>query len=323
MKSGGEGRPLFDLLRRDVTPLLLRQTVGDALASLRGQALGERIVYFYVIDADGTLAGVVPTRRLLMSPPDALVADVMVRDVVTLPDTATLQDAADLFLQHRLLALPVVDAGGRLEGVVDVGVFTGELSNIAARRSAEDAFEIIGARVAQSTGAWRGFVDRFPWLLCNVAGGMAAALIAAAYEPLLSAVIALALFIPVALTVSESIAMQSVTLTLQHLHRGSADVRFLLRTLRRELATAAFLGAGCGAVVGAIAWAWKGSAGVAFAVAATVMLAMTAAALLGVVLPGTLRGMRRNPRIASGPIVLALTDVLTLLCYFNVARLVL
>jgi magnesium transporter len=247
----------------------------------------------------------------------------MVRDIVALPETSTLLDAADTFLRHRLLALPVVDAAGALVGVLDVGVFTGELSNVAARQSADDAFEIIGARVAQSTAAWRGFVDRFPWLLCNVAGGMAAAVIAAVYEPLLEAVIALTLFIPVALTVSESVAMQSVTLTLQHLHGSPATLGFLLRTLRRELATSMLLGTACAAIVGAIAWLWKGSAAVAIAVALTVTIAMAAAALLGVLLPGTLRAMRRNPRIASGPIVLALTDVLTLLCYFNVARLLL
>jgi len=322
MKAAGEVR-VSNVLRRDITPLSSRMTVGEALASLRARPLGERIVYFYVIDDDGRLAGVVPTRRLLMALPDARIADLMVRDVVALPATTTLREAADLFLQHKLLALPVVDADGGLDGVVDIGVFTGEISNLAARQSANDAFEFIGAHVAAQTGAWRGFVDRFPWLLCNVGGGMAAALIAAAYEPVLEAVIALALFIPVALTVSESVAMQSVTLTLQHLHAGPADARFFLKTLRRELATATLLGAACGASVGTIAWLWKGNPGVGLAVGLTITAAMAAAALLGVILPGTLRAMRRNPRIASGPIVLALTDVLTLLCYFNVARAVL
>ena len=47
---------------------------------------------------------------------------------------------------------------------------------------------------------------------------------------------------------------------------------------------------------------------------------LVGAALLGVALPGALRAMRRDPRIASGPIVLALTDFLALVFYFNVAR---
>jgi magnesium transporter len=151
---------------------------------------------------------------------------------------------------------------------------------------------------------------------------MAAALITGAYEHLLEAVIALALFVPVTLTVSESIAMQSVTLTLQHLHAGPASLGFLLRTLRRELATAAFLGAACGALVAAIAWTWKGNVAVAAAAGITVTLAMVVAALLASRCPACAHA-ETQPRIASGPIVLALTDVVTLLCYFNVARMVL
>jgi magnesium transporter len=94
----------------------------------------------------------------------------------------------------------------------------------------------------------------------------------------------------------------------------------LLKALRRELATAGFLGAGCGAVVGAVVWGWKGAPMVAAVIMLTVAMAMTTAAVLGVALPGALRAMRRDPRIAAGPIVLALTDFLALIFYFNVAR---
>jgi magnesium transporter len=312
--------PLFGSLRRDLTRLLPDQTVGEALAFLRVQSLGERIVYFYVVDAGGKLVGVVPTRRLLMADPGTPVADVMVRDVLALPTSATVRDASEMFLKHRLLALPVVDAAGQLHGVADVAMLTGELADLTARQSAEDIFQLIGANASQPSSAWRGFLDRFPWLLCNIGGGLIAALIAGWYESLLDAVIVLALFIPVVLAVSESIAMQSVTLTLQSLHGTRADLRFLLKALRRELVTAVLLGAGCGAVVGAVVWGWKGQPLVAAVVMLTVTMAMATAALFGVALPGALRAMRRDPRIASGPIVLALTDFVALIFYFNVAR---
>jgi hypothetical protein len=90
--------------------------------------------------------------------------------------------------------------------------------------------------------------------------------------------------------------------------------------LRRELITAGFLGAGCGAVIGAAVWGWKGAPMVAAVIMLTVAMTVTRAALLGVALPGALRALRRDPRIAAGPIVLALTDFLALIFYFNVAR---
>lgn len=306
--------------RQPITPLRSEQTVGDALAFLRVQSLGERVIYFYVVDGGGNLVGVVPTRRLLMAALETPVADLMVRDVIALPASATLRDASEMILKHRLLALPVVDADGRLEGVVDVAMLTGEMADVTARQGADDVFQLIGANVSQQSSAWRGFLDRFPWLLCNIGGGLIAAIIAGRYESLLDAVIALALFIPVVLAVSESVAMQSVTLTLQRLHGARADVRFLLKALARELVTAVCLGAGCGAVIGAIVWGWKGTPAVAVVIVLTVTMATTTAALLGVALPGALRAMRRDPGIASGPIVLALTDFLALIFYFNVAR---
>lgn len=312
--------PLAKHIRRDVTPLLERQTVGEALTFLRSQSLGERIVYFYVIDDDRRLVGVVPTRRLLMTDPRAPIASIMVADVISVPASATVRDASEILLRHKLLALPVLDAGRRLEGVADVTMFTGDLSTIAERRQADDVFQLIGAHVVRPATAWRGFVDRFPWLLCNVAGGLIAALIAGLYEGLLEVVIALALFIPVVLAVSESVSMQSVTLTVQSLHAARADWRFLVTAMRRELATAVLIGLACGALIGGVAWMWKGSLLVGLTLAATVTLAMTTAALLGVVLPGLLHANRRDPRIASGPIVLALTDFVTLIFYFNVAK---
>jgi magnesium transporter len=310
---------LFGYIRRDLTPLFAEETVSEALESLRSQPLGERIVYFYVVDADGKLVGVVPTRRLLMADPRTLVAKIMVREVLTLPTSATIRDASETFLKHRLLALPIVDAAGHLHGVADVAMLTGELADVAARQSAADVFQLIGAHATQPATAWRGFVDRFPWLLCNIGGGLIAALIAGLYESLLNAVIVLALFVPVVLAVSESVAMQSVTLTLQSLHGARANLRFLLKALQRELITAVLLGAGCGAIIGAVVWGWKGTPRVAAAVMITVTMAMATAALLGVALPGALRAMRRDPRIASGPIVLALTDFVTLIFYFSVA----
>jgi CBS domain-containing protein len=85
---------LFGCLRLDFTPLVQHQTVGDALALIRSQGLGERIVYFYVVDHDERLVGVIPTRRPLTADPATPLDRLMVRDVVTLPANVTLRDAS-------------------------------------------------------------------------------------------------------------------------------------------------------------------------------------------------------------------------------------
>ena len=311
--------PLFPHLRRDIPILLAHQTVSEALDSLRRQPLGERIIYFYVVDAEGRLVGVVPTRRLLMGQPHEQLSELMVRELVTLPADITVGQASEMFLKHRFLAFPVVDGAGVLHGVADVGMFTGELSYIAERQTADDAFQLIGIHLIAGLGPWDGFKDRFPWLLANVAGGLLAAVVASRYESLLDSVVVLALFIPVVLALAESVSIQSVTLTLQSLHARQEGLLPAGRSLTKEAATAALLGLGCGTVVGGAAGVWQRDLLLGAVILLAICASMVTASLLGVLLPATLRRLRRDPTIAAGPIVLALADLATLLFYFNLA----
>jgi NhaA family Na+:H+ antiporter len=122
--------PVTSRMVTDVTRLRAGQTVGEALDWLRSHPPPGRIIYFYVVDDDGRLCGVVPTRRLVLSPPAASLGDIMVRKTVALPATATVLEACEFFIQHRLLAFPVVDEANRLLGAVDIDLYTDELSNL-------------------------------------------------------------------------------------------------------------------------------------------------------------------------------------------------
>lgn len=308
--------PVVNHLRRDVTTLGEDETVEAALVSLRGRPLGERIVYFYVVDGGGLLVGVLPVRRLLSAQPEARIRELMVTQVVSLRHSATIRDASELFVRYRLLAVPVLDAEGRLEGVVDVSLLTDEATAIGGKQADDDIFQVIGARVSQGASAWQSFRDRFPWLLCNVAGGMVAAVVTDHYAGLVRAAIGLALFVPVVLTLAESVGIQSVTLTLQALHNRR-------RRLGRDVATAILLGAGCALVVAVLASAFGQPGRLATAVSLTIFLSMAVATLVGVALPAAVGRLRRDPRIASGPIVLATVDFVALLIYFNLARMLL
>lgn len=313
------GDHLSGLVRQDVAPFQAGQTVADALRSLRSQNLGERLVYFYVVDDGGRLVGVIPTRRLLSADPGAPVESIMVTNVQALPATATVSDACDAFVRHRYLAIPVVDGENRLLGTVDVSLFTDDIADASERQAVDDAFQLIGVHLAETVTPWRSFKDRAPWLSFNVAGGLIVALLAGMYEAVLETVVALALFIPVVLALAESVSIQSVTLTLQRLHAPSFSRQQFLRALGREVVTAALLGLACGGVVAAVAWAWKGDARVAAAAGMAIWLSMITACGIGVVLPTALRALRRDPKVAAGPIVLALADLATLMFYFNLS----
>jgi magnesium transporter len=313
-------------MRTDIVRLRSGQTVGEALAELRQQPPPGRIIYFYVVDNENRLQGVVPTRRLLLSPLDAAVADVMIRNVIALPADATVLDACDLFILHRFLALPVVDAERKLIGGVDVELYTDELSEAAHQEGrADDLFQLIGVHVAQARAAspYESYRTRILWLACNLVGGLIAAFLAGIYKAELEKAVALALFLPVVLALAESVSIQSVSLALEMLRGTTPSWRALGRRLWSEVQTGGMLGVSSGAVVCFVAWVWLRQPAVALSLLGGVGIGVTASALLGMSMATGLRLLRRDPSVAAGPIALAAADVVTLLVYFNIARILL
>ncbi len=313
--------PISAHMSREVTTVRQDATVGEVLAELRGQPLGAKIVYIYVLDANRRLMGVLPTRHLLSSDPSVTIASIMIPRVVSIFYLTSVLAACKLFMESRLLALPVIDEDRVLVGVVDISLFTDEIAQISERYSYEDVFQLIGVQMRglEKPTAASEFAARFPWLLCNVAGGLACALLASRYEHLLDTIVVLALFIPVVLALAESVGMQSMTLTLQRLHGAAVSGHDVLRAAGRELLVATGLGAGCGSVVGLVVWAWKGTPAVALAVSISITLAMITSCLLAVILPSSVHALKMDPRIAAGPIVLASADLATLVFYFQIA----
>jgi magnesium transporter len=186
-----------------------------------------------------------------------------------------------------------------------------------ARRTYDDIFQLIGIHTTEQRSTWFAFRDRFPWLLCNIGGGLLAALIASRFEHLLQEVVVLSLFIPVVLALGESVSMQALTLTLQGMTDGPIVWPRLLSALWKEFKTALFLGGACAGVVGGVALAWRGQSGVAVSIFLAIAASMVIACLLGVTVPAVLRAAKADPRIAAGPVVLAGADVVTLLFYFG------
>jgi magnesium transporter len=312
--------PVSQHMRTDIPRLRLDQTVSEALEALRKSPPPARIVYFYVVDGEDRLKGVIPSRSLLLSAPEARIADIMLREVVAIPAGATVLDACEFFVLHRFLAFPVVDAQRRLVGAIDVELYTDELQGLEQGEN-DDLFQLVGVHLARARQLrpFSAFRLRFPWLMCNITGGLAAAFLCGVFEQQLQNTVFLVLFIPVVLALAESVSIQSVSLTLQLSHGKPPSWPSILRNLRRELWIGLLLGLVSGATVGAVALAWKGDPRLALSVLGGIAAGVTTAAVLGVTLPNLLRLTKLDPHLAAGPVVLAITDVLTLTFYFHCA----
>ena len=314
--------PITRHMRTEFARLHSNQSIGDALSAIRTNPPTSRVTYFYVVDDEGRVQGVVPVRRLLLAPLDRRVEEIMVREVITLPKTATVLDACDFFILHRLLAFPVVDTDRRILGIVDVELYTDELNDLDRSQRHHDLFQLIGVHLteARQSSSAVAFRSRFPWLLANVAGGILAAFLSGIFQAELEKAVALAIFIPVVLALSESVSIQSVSLAIQLLHGQRPTLQAILRNLRSEAMTGLFLGIASAAAVGCVAILWLGRVRAVAALLGGILGGVTCAAVIGMSIPNLLRFFQREPRVAAGPIALAATDIVTLLVYFSLAR---
>src|ERR1700719_31936 len=246
--------------RKDFLLLDAAMTVAQALDRIRREGVGERVIYFFAVDSDKRLVGVLPTRRLLTAPLESLLRDIMVRRVVAIPASATVLDACEFFVLYKFFAFPVVDDQRRVVGVIDVSLFAEEIlgereepaQQVAPLR--DDVFEALGFHLEQIRGAspWRVFRFRFPWLLVTVGGGTICAVLAGAFEATLARSLVVAFFLTMVLGLNERVSAQSMSVTIQMLRSAPVTWSWFATALRRELITAVLIGLACGAVVTAI-----------------------------------------------------------------------
>lgn len=317
--------PIRKFASPDFTALPPDFSVEEAFQEIRKRGVAQQIIYFYVVDVDRKLIGVVPTRRLLLADPKALVRDIMIGRLVTIPDTATVLEACEMFVMHKFLAFPVVTAERHMVGVVNVGMFAEETLGVVERAHMDEVFERIGFRVAevQNASPLKAFKLRLPWLIATMTGGLCCAVLSGFYETTLATSIILAFFLTLVLGLGESVCAQSVTVTVETMRSRRPDRVWLARAMRKEFSTALMLGGACGGAVGMVAWIWRGNPLVAFVIGGSIAASMVLACLIGLIVPALLHRFKLDPRIAAGPVSLAITDILTLLVYFNVARLIL
>jgi magnesium transporter len=317
--------------RKDFPLLDAEMTIAEALEQIRREGVGERVIYFFAVDGEKRLVGVLPTRRLLTAAPETRLRDIMVRRVVAIPATATILDACEFFVLYKFFAFPVVDDQRRVVGVVDVSLFAEEIlgeRDEQSRPSApirDNVFEVLGFHLDQIRGAspWRVFRFRFPWLLATVTSGTICAVLAGAFEATLANSLVIAFFLTMVLGLNESVSAQSMSVTIQMLRSAPVTWSWFWTALRREIVTAALIGLACGIIVAAIVLVWRRDFAGALTIGGSIALSLVTASLFGLGVPSLLHRFNLDPKIAAGPITLALADICALILYFTSAWLVL
>jgi magnesium transporter len=304
-----------------IPPVMIREDdeVGDILQSLRELNCSKRIMYFYVVNSEDALEGVVSTRSLLLASPEEKAKNIMDRTIISLEENTSFEKAMKSLSQHHLLALPVVDRAKKLIGFFDVQMCLDENIDLLKERKSHEIFQLLGMRIETTTyrHPFQAYTKRMPWILCNMVGGIACAAISYAFKLVLGQVLLLAMFIVLAL--SESISMQSMTQSLQILKKHSLPFKKILSRVFFEIRVAALMSITSAILVGFLSLLWSSAWPISGVIAVGIAVSVVLSAVLGASIPIILHINKLDPKVASGPVALTIADVVTTTIYLAMA----
>ncbi|MES2199931.1 MAG: magnesium transporter [Chlamydiota bacterium] len=298
-----------------------QEIVENVLNALRKKECNGKILYFYVVDSENTLLGILPTRALLLAEPQERVQNIMQTSIFFLHDTTTYEKAMESLSHHRLLALPVVNAKKKLVGFFDIQMCLEENIDLFKEQRSQEIFQLLGMHLEISTYKHpvHAYTKRMPWILCNMIGGIACAIVSYIFQAVLIKVLLLAMFIPLVLALSESISMQSMTQSLQILKKQNISLKKVVSRVFFEIRVAILMSATSGILVGLLSFFWKATFMTSLTIAMGVTFSVILSAVLGASIPIALHSSKLDPKVASGPVVLAVADVMTTSIYLFLA----
>ena len=301
------------------------ETVDDVLRDLRQNAnrySSYNVQYAYIVSEGGLLSGVLRLRDLLLSHPTQPIASIMVDDPVRVIDTTSLQELNLIFDRHPLLGLPVVTADGRIVGVVRRADVEQDGEERAGRMLLKFA-GILGGEELRSMRLRTRCVRRLSWLSINIVLNVVAASVIALYQDTLSAVIALAVFLPIVSDMSGCSGNQAVAVSMRELVLGIVRPGDFFRVLRKELSLGLVNGLVLGGLLGSVGFLWKGNLALGFVVGGALAANTLVAVCLGALITLGLRSFRLDPALASGPLLTTVTDMCGFFFVLSLAQIML
>ena len=304
--------------------VILKQemTVNDAIKHLREISPdSEQIYYLFVVDDRGVLVGIVNLRNLVVAPKDALIGSIMDREVISVTADTDQEEAARVVKRYDLLALPVVDEGKRLLGVITYD----DSLDILEDEATEDIYRL-GGISKEKTGdisIGEAVKSRLPWLVVNLGMAMITGTVLSLFETTIAQMATLASFFPIVAGVSGSSGTQTLTVTVRSLATGEISLKDARRSVWKSLLMGLVNGLVLGAIVVLIGYLWKNDLNLGLIAGGATLVNIIISSVTGLVIPLLLNKSKLDPALASPILVTTVADSMGYLIYLGLASAVL
>ena len=297
-------------------------TVGKAMELIRKTGIDKETIYTcYVVDSRKKLVGVVSLRNLLLSNDEEKVSDIMEDDVIFVRTLDDQEDTANIFKKYNLIALPVVDNEQRLVGIITVD----DIVDVIEEENTEDIEKMSALLPSEDqylkTSVFTLSKNRIIWLLVLMISGTLSSAIISGYNSVLSSSVILAAFLPILMDTGGNAGSQASTLIIRGMAIGEIEMSDVLSVVWKELR----VGAICGVVLGFVNFIRilvLGGTPMAVNITVSISLAITVVVskTIGCMLPMLAKKLRFDPAIMAGPLITTVVDSVSLVIFFNVAK---
>jgi magnesium transporter len=280
----------------------------------------ETIDTCYVIDNNRRLEGIVPLRRLVLSEHDALVEEIMDRNIIYTHTFEDQEDVATKFKKYDLISMPVVDRENRLVGIITID----DILDIIEEEATEDFQRMAGIEPTEEeylkTSILTLSKHRVTWLLILMISATFTGNIIKQYEDVLQSAVLLAAFIPMLMDTGGNAGSQSSTLVIRGIALGEIDIKDTGKIIIKEFLV--------GIIVGAVLtlvnflrlyFLEKVSFLISVAVCVSLFVTILLAKVVGGVLPIIAKRFEVDPAIMAGPLITTIVDAVALMVYFYIA----
>lgn len=293
-------------------------TVAEAVKFLKAQYADEsQFYYLYVLDRNGILIGVVSLRSMVLAEPEQTIEAIMNRNVTSVRATADQEEVAQLLQRYDLVALPVVDDGGRLIGIVHVD----DVVDVIEEEATEDIYKL--AQVSPDSEIYspipESIRNRLPWLIINIGTAFLASAVVSQFQSTIASAAVLAAFMPIVAGQGGNAGTQTMTIVVRSLALKEISPKDTLWALGHEAVVGITNGLVCGLIVGLIAWLWQRNVVLGLVISIAMIGNLFIAALAGVFVPMVLKLLRVDPALASSIFVTTCTDVMGFFLFLGLA----
>jgi len=304
------------LMDARITPFSVDLTVQESLERMRTFKEKE-FDAIYLMDGGGRLVGAVPLAEIVTAAPHATLGELRRSSAATVPAHATHEEIVGVVENSRVAALPVVDADGRLVGVLRHSTLTDAAAEIAT----------IGLQTMSGAGKdERGLSSigfavkrRLPWLQINLLTAFAAAAVVGAFESTIAEITALAVLLPVVAGQSGNSGMQALAVTMRALALREVKLSHWPRLLVKEAGVGMLNGVAVALTTMAGVYLWSQSWALSLVIGVAMVISMIIASVSGGIIPVILKAARRDPAQSSSIVLTTVTDVLGFLTFLGLA----